>query len=76
MYGDTPGLGYMFGFGIFFIFAIITLIICLFVFWIWMLIDCIGRKFKGDNERLLWVLIIVLGGFIGAALYYFLVKNK
>ena len=66
----------MLGFGIFFIFAIVALLIFFFVFWIWMLIDCIGRKFKGDNEKLLWALVIILCGSIGAALYYFLVKNK
>lgn len=55
-----------------FIFAIIA-----FVIWIWALIDCISRKdYPGENDRLLWALVILLGGILGAIIYYFVVKRK
>ncbi len=41
------------------------------VFWIWMLIDCIKRSFSKDSEKIIWILIIVLLGAIGAAVYFF-----
>lgn len=48
------------------------------IFWLWMFIDCLKRKF---DEKVLWV-IVLLGtffigiGFIGALIYYFLVRKK
>ena len=52
----------------------IAVAIFLFIFWIKMLIDSIKRDFKKDNEKIVWVLVIVLLGFIGATIYYFAVK--
>jgi hypothetical protein len=45
-------------------------------FWIWMLVDCARRPFEdpGGNLRLVWVLVIVLAGWIGALIYLFAVK--
>ncbi|MBI2673045.1 PLDc N-terminal domain-containing protein [Candidatus Woesearchaeota archaeon] len=73
LWNSLLGLGLGFGF---FMFSIMALIIFVFVFWIWMLVDCLGRKFKGDNEKLLWALVIIFGGIIGSTIYYFMVKNK
>ncbi len=49
--------------------------------WLWMLIDCLKRpddKFSigGNNAKLIWVLVIVFTGLIGALLYYFLIKRN
>jgi TctA family transporter len=41
--------------------------------WIWMLLDVVQRDentFKSKDEKLLWVLIVVLGGWIGVLPYY------
>ena len=46
----------------------------LFVFWIWMLIDCLKRNFKKDNDKIVWVLVIVFLSVLGAVIYYFVVK--
>ncbi|MFH1290837.1 MAG: PLDc N-terminal domain-containing protein [Nanoarchaeota archaeon] len=46
------------------------------VLWIWMIVDCAKRKFKNDNDKILWILVIVLAGIIGAIIYYFVVKHK
>ena len=39
-----------------------------------MIIDCAKRDFKGDSEKVVWILVIVLLGFLGAIIYYFAVK--
>ena len=50
--------------------------VLLFIFWIFMLIDCLRRDFRKENEKIVWVLVIVLLGFIGASVYYFVVKAE
>ena len=62
------------------IFSLIALFIpllCLagFGFWLWMLIDCIQRKLS-DNDKTLWILILLFGNLIGAIIYFFMVKQK
>lgn len=41
-----------------------------FVFWIWMLIDSIRNANISGNERVAWVLVIVLTHFLGALIYF------
>lgn len=41
-----------------------------FAFWLWMLIDCCTKTFKG-NEKIVWILLIVLLGGLGALIYFF-----
>lgn len=53
---------------------IVALVIFAFIFWILMLIDCAKRKFKSENEKVVWIIVIALLGAIGAAIYYFAVK--
>lgn len=48
--------------------------ILLFAFWIWMIIDCAKRNFKNDLEKIIWIIIIVLLGWIGALVYYIVIK--
>jgi len=50
---------------------VLTLLALGFSFWIWMLVDCATKEPSGGNDKLIWVLIIVLGHFIGALIYYF-----
>ena len=66
--------------GFFFLFvilwlALIGLAILAFIFWIFMIVDVAKRKFKNDNDKILWVLVIVLAGIIGAIIYYFVIKK-
>lgn len=44
--------------------------------WIRMLIDCVHRDFKNPTDKIVWILVLVFLNFLGAVLYYFLVKNK
>lgn len=50
--------------------------LAIFAFWLWMLIDCCTKTFPGDSDKLIWVLVIVLAGGIGAAVYYFVGRPK
>lgn len=55
--------------------------IFLFVVWIISLVDCAKREnleFPSPSEstKVMWILIIVLAGGIGAIIYYFLVMKK
>jgi len=46
------------------------------VFWIFMIIDCAKREFPKSDDKIMWILLIVLVGAIGAIIYYFVVKSK
>lgn len=45
----------------------------MFIFWIWMLIDCAKKPVK---DKVAWVLIIVFAGIIGAIVYFFIERRK
>jgi len=66
--------------GFFFLFLIIPILIVVIailalIFWIFMIVDVAQRKFTNENDRLLWILIVVLVGIIGALIYYFMIKR-
>ncbi|WP_425396287.1 PLD nuclease N-terminal domain-containing protein [Aeoliella sp.] len=46
------------------------------VFWLWMLIECLTKEPSEGNDKLVWGLVIFLGSFPGALLYYFLRRNE
>ena len=54
----------------------IVLAIASFIFWILMIIDCAKRNFKNPNERVVWIIVLVLLHVLGATIYYFAVKRQ
>lgn len=50
--------------------------LALFAFWIWMLISAIQNKGLTDNEKIVWVLVIVLLHWLGALLYLLIGHSK
>lgn len=58
-------------------FGVLALIIALlvFLFWIWMIIDCVQRGFRNQGEKIIWIVVIALLGWLGALLYLIIVKN-
>ena len=56
--------------------AVPLALLVLFVFWAWMLWDCLTRKEFARFGRLAWALIIVLGSAVGALAYFFAERNK
>lgn len=44
--------------------------------WVWMLVDCIQNEPNSpDNQFVLWLIVILLAGGLGAIIYYF-VRRK
>lgn len=41
------------------------------IFWIWMLIECATKEPSQGNDKLIWVIIILLTHLLGAAIYFF-----
>lgn len=67
---------FMLWIGLFLALPLILLGALFFVFWIIMLVDSITRKYKRDSEKIVWVLVIILTGIIGALIYYSVVFIK
>lgn len=44
-------------------------------FWVWMLVDVCTREFDG-NEKLAWILVVVLASWLGALIYFFVGRPK
>jgi hypothetical protein len=53
-------------------FSIVVFILALgaFAFWIWTLIDCATKEAPEGNTKIVWVIIVVITGIIGALIYY------
>lgn len=73
----------LFGFGAVFVTSILASIIALalLIFWLWMLTDCLKRpdkkfRYGGSYAKLIWVIVLVSLTFLGALVYYFMIKRK
>ena len=64
------------GFGILLMMLLAPIALCVFAFWIWMLIHAATNRGLSDTEKLMWVLIIVFVHFIGALIYFFVGRLK
>ena len=74
--GAIIGIGFFIVFWGFIILSFL-LSIALTAFWVWMLVDAIRREnYEKENDKILWVLIVALLNWIGAAIYYFMVRKK
>lgn len=67
-----------FGSGVWGAFLLIPLLgvifaVCVFVFWIMMLVDAI--KHAPEKNKLVWVVVIIFTHIIGALIYYFVEKR-
>lgn len=66
------GFGFLFGFGIGIIILFWVVGILFFIFWIMMLVHAVKNPIE---NKVLWLLLILLTGVIGAIVYYFAVKR-
>ncbi|MBO3697492.1 PLDc N-terminal domain-containing protein [Fabibacter sp. E12] len=57
-------------------FMLIILYIIPFIFVVMALIDVIRSEFRGSNDKLIWVLVIILMPVIGSILYYFFGRKQ
>jgi hypothetical protein len=62
-------------FGVAFTTRGILITLVLIIAWVWMIIDCTKRTFKENNEKIVWMFILVFGSWIGALAYFFLIKK-
>ncbi len=70
------GLGLGLGLGFFLLFfSLIGTALALFAFWVWMLIDCAQAPEDPANNRVAWILILVFTHWLGALLYFFIVRQ-
>ena len=54
----------------------ILLAIAAFAVWLWALVDAMKNPTLESNERLVWVIVIVVAQLIGAILYFAIGRNK
>jgi len=47
-----------------------------FAFWIWMLIDCLKYEEEENNNKIVWVIVIVFTHWIGALIYFFVRRSE
>ena len=45
-------------------------------FWIWMLVDCLTHESSEGNDKLTWMLVIVLTNWIGALIYFIVRRSE
>ncbi len=45
--------------------------LALFVFWIKMIVEIATSDFQDDSSKIVWLLVTILLGFLGALVYYF-----
>lgn len=46
------------------------------VLWIVALVDIIKSDFKDSNNKIIWILIVILVPIIGSILYFLMAKNQ
>jgi hypothetical protein len=46
------------------------------IFWIWMIVDCATEESNAENERLVWIVIVIGAQIIGALIYFFVRRPK
>ncbi len=75
MMSDQAVAGSFVGAMFLFMIVVVILVLAFAVFWIWTIIDVARREFTNPNERLIWLLLIVLLGIIPSVIYYFFVMH-
>ena len=45
------------------------------IFWIWMIIDCIGNGSLTGTTKIVWLLVVILLPVLGSLLYFFLARG-
>ena len=50
--------------------------ICMLAFWIWAIVEIVNAEFEKENDRLVWLTLVVLVPFIGTILYFAIGRNK
>ena len=46
------------------------------IFWVWMVIDLLTRKFFDQQKKIVWLVVLLFAGIPGAIIYYFVARNQ
>ena len=57
-------------------FGLVVLALAGFGFWLWMLVECVMKEPSEGNDKLIWVLIILLANVIGTMIYFIFRRPK
>ncbi len=72
---NDNGAGALFaGGGMMLVMGIISL--AFLAFWVWALVDAIKNPRLTDNERLIWIIVILLTQCLGAVIYLIVGRKK
>jgi hypothetical protein len=55
---------------------LISVFLCGFVFWLWMLVDCATKETDEGNTKLVWVVIILFANIVGAVVYWWVRRPR
>lgn len=55
---------------------VVPLVLLLFAFWVWMLIDCATHEPSEGNDKIVWMIVILFAHWLGAAIYFFVRRPK
>ena len=58
------------------VFAVFSFVLAQVILIVWFTRDCYTRKFASYTQRSRWISLIAISGFIGSAVYYFMVYRK
>jgi phosphotransferase system glucose/maltose/N-acetylglucosamine-specific IIC component len=72
---DNGGVGALLGGGVCML-VVAVLGIAILAFWVWALIDAIKNPRLTDNERLIWIIVILLTNWLGAVIYLIVGRKK
>lgn len=50
-----------------------ALFIVLVILLVFLIVDCAKRKFKNDVEKIVWIIVLVFGSWIGLLAYYLVI---
>ncbi len=46
------------------------------IFWVWIVYECVTREPSEGNDKLAWLLVILMLPLLGALMYYFVRRPK
>ena len=55
---------------------VVALVLGASIFWVFEIIECATKEPAGGNDKLIWILIIIFTGWIGAFIYYFVRRPR
>jgi hypothetical protein len=75
---EPPGGAVAIGLLLYFVCVAVSMVmgLMLLAFWVWMIVDCATKEPSEGNDKLIWILVILLTSWLGAAIYYFVRRPK